>query len=308
MNSITESEQPPPVFRTDTLAVVPSGAALGADVCGIDLNRPLSDAQVAVVKAAWAKHLVLRFRDQPHLSLEGIAAFSRHFGVLDARPIGSGDMASAHDALPPEITVISNVKIEGKPLGALGDREAVWHTDMTYNERPPKGACLYAVEVPPAGGNTHFTNMYEAYESLAPEVKQRIQQLRCIHDASRNSAGELRLGFSDNTDPRKTVGAVHPLVVEHAETRRKCLLLGRRRGAYVVDLPLDESEALLDMLWAHASRPEQTWMQVWKVGDLVMWDNSCTMHRRDSFDPAARRLMYRTQIAASAPPHAPASS
>jgi taurine dioxygenase len=209
-------------------------------------------------------------------------------------------MSREHDALPPDITVISNVKVGGRPLGALGDGEAVWHADMTYNERPPKGACLYAVEVPPSGGDTHFASMYLAYETLPASLKERITGLKCIHDASRNSAGELRLGFADNTDPRKTIGASHPLVFTHPDTGRPCLLLGRRRNAYIVGLGLDESEVLLDQLWAHATRPELTWTQVWKVGDVMMWDNSCTMHRRDSFDASSRRLMYRTQIAGGA--------
>jgi taurine dioxygenase len=118
-----------------------------------------------------------------------------------------------------------------------------------------------------------------------------------VHDASRNSAGELRLGFKDNTDPRQTVGAVHPLVVKHAGSGRPHLLLGRRPNAYIQGLPLEESEALLDQLWAHATQPRFTWTQVWQVGDLVMWDNAATLHRRDAFDPQSRRLMYRTQIA-----------
>ncbi|NDZ14056.1 hypothetical protein C7T35_29220 [Variovorax sp. WS11] len=285
---------------THAPTVSPSGAALGADIGSIDLNEALAPAQVDAIKAAWADHLVLRFRNQKRLTLENLVAFSRHFGTLDKRPTASGKMSVEHDALPPAITVISNVKVGGKPLGALGDGEAVWHADMTYNERPPKGACLYAVEVPPAGGDTHFSNMYRAYETLDPTLQSRIRDLRCVHDASRNSAGELRLGFSDNTDPRQTVGATHPLVSVHAVTGRACLLLGRRRNAYIAGLDLEESEALLDQLWAHATRPELTWTQVWKVGDVMMWDNSCTMHRRDSFDPGARRLMYRTQIAGDA--------
>lgn len=285
-----------------TLTVAPSGAPLCADVEGIDMNQPLAPREVELIRDAWAKHLVLRFRGQQALTLEGLARFSRQFGPLDRRPTASMDMSREHDALPPEITVISNVKVGGKPLGALGDGEAVWHTDMTYNETPPKGACLYAVEVPPAGGNTHFANMYAAYETLPPALKERIQGLRCVHDASRNSAGELRLGYEDVTDPRQTRGAVHPLVSTHAVTGRKCLLLGRRRNAYIVGLELAESEQLLDALWAHATRPELTWTQVWKVGDVMMWDNTCTMHRRDAFDPASRRLMYRTQIAGTVAP------
>jgi taurine dioxygenase len=284
-------------IRPSTLAVRPTGAPLGADIEGIDMNAPLGAAEVDTLKNAWARHQVLRFRGQQGLTLEGLARFSRSFGALDKRPTPSKPMSSEYERLPPEIAVISNVKVEGKALGALGDGEAAWHTDMTYNEIPPKGACLYAVEVPPAGGNTQFANMYAAYETLPAALKERIQGLRCIHDASRNSAGELRIGYEEVTDPRRTRGAVQPLVSTHAVTGRKCLLLGRRRNAYIVGLPVQESETLLDTLWEHATRPELTWTQVWQVGDVVMWDNTCTMHRRDAFDPATRRLMYRTQIA-----------
>jgi taurine dioxygenase len=206
-------------------------------------------------------------------------------------------MSKEYDELPSEITVISNVQVGGKPMGALGDGEAVWHADMTYNEIPPKGACLLAKEVPPTGGNTHFANMFMAYETLPTDLKKRIQGLSCVHDASRNSAGELRLGFVDNTDPRQTMGAVHPLVIAHAETGLPCLMLGRRRNAYIKGLSLEESEALLDQIWEHATQERFTWTQVWSVGDMVMWDNSCTLHKRDSFDPSTRRLMLRTQIA-----------
>ena len=279
------------------ITVRPSGAALAADIEGIDMNEPLQSAQVKAIQDAWARHCVLRFRGQQGLTLAGLASFSRNFGPLDLRPKASMAMSKEHDELPPEITVISNVKVGGKPLGALGDGEAVWHTDMTYNEIPPKGACLYSVEVPPAGGNTHFADMYTAYETLPEAMKKRIQGLRCVHDASRNSAGELRLGYENVTDPRNTKGAIQPIVSTHAVTGRPCLLLGRRRNAYIVGLELEESEELLDALWAHATRPELTWTQEWKVGDVMMWDNTCTMHKRDAFDPGSRRLMYRTQIA-----------
>jgi taurine dioxygenase len=289
-------------LTTDTVAttglrIAPSGRALGADVEGLDMTRPLTDSALEAIQAAWDEHLVLRVRGQREMTLDQFVAFSRRFGELDKRPIASGEMSRALAELPPEITVISNVKQDGKPIGGLGDAESVWHADMTYNERPPKAACLFAVEIPPSGGNTYFANMYLAYETLPPDLKERAETLRCVHDASRNSAGELRNGFVDNDDPRKTVGAVHPLVRTHPRTGRKCLLLGRRRGAYLVGLPLEESEALLNQLWAHATAAHLTWGQEWRLGDVVMWDNTCTMHRRDAFDPSTRRLMYRTQIA-----------
>lgn len=288
-----------PQATATRFTIHPFDAALGADVQDIDLNQPLDQEQVRSLQAAWAEHLVLRFRGQDALTLESQIAFSRHFGKLDRRPTASYQMSQQHDELPSEITVISNVKIDNKPLGALGDGEAVWHSDMTYNEHPPRGACLRAQEVPPSGGDTSFANLHMGYDTLDATTKERIASLHCVHDASRNSAGELRLGFKDNLDPRQTVGAVHPLVVQHAGSGRPHLLLGRRPKAYIKGLPLEESEALLDHLWAHATQPRFTWTQIWRVGDLMMWDNAATLHRRDSFDPQSRRLMYRTQIAST---------
>jgi taurine dioxygenase len=178
---------------------------------------------------------------------------------------------------------------------------------MSYNEKTPIGSLLYALEVPPAGGDTGFSNMYAAFETLPAELKRAIIGRSCKHDSSRTSVGDLRKGFKDVTDPREAPGAVHPIVRTHPATRRNALFLGRRRNACIVGLPLDESEDLLNRLWAHASRPELAWYQQWKVGDLVMWDNRCAMHRRDAFDPASRRLMHRTQIKGDRPFFDPAT-
>ena len=283
--------------QASVTTAVSTGKALGADIQGIDLRSPLAAEQVARLEEAWSEHLVLRFRRQGGMSQQDLVRFSSYFGDLDARPVRGSQHGSSQEDVPPEINVISNVLVDGKPIGGLGSYEAVWHADMTYNERPPKGSCLYAIEIPPQGGATSFTNMYLAYETLPPELKDRIDGLRCIHDASRNSTGELRVGYKDVNDPRQTVGAIHPVVRVHPVTQRRCLLLGRRRGAYLQGLPLAESEALLDALWRHATHPSLTWTQVWELGDAILWDNRCTMHRRDAFDPGSRRIMYRTQIA-----------
>jgi taurine dioxygenase len=141
--------------------------------------------------------------------------------------------------------------------------------------------------------------MYLAYERLPPELKRRIAGKRAVHDATYNSAGLVRKGYEDVSDPRKAPGARHPLVSIHPETRRECLFLGRRRNSYIEGLELSESEQLLDALWAHATQAAFTFRQQWRVGDVVLWDNRCTLHRRDAFDPAARRLLHRTQIKAS---------
>ena len=284
------------VNAVDGITVTRLGNSLGAEVSGLDFGQPIGQAAVELLGRAWAENLVLRFRGLQGLGPDELIAFSRHFGELDQRPISSGERGAYFKVDRPELTIISNVVVDGKPIGGLGAYEADWHADMTYVERPPKGSCLYAVEIPPAGGNTHFANMYLAYDTLDENTKARIEGLTCIHDASRNSAGELRRGFAETPDPRQTVGPTHPLVRIHPVTGRRCLLLGRRRNAYIHGYTLEDSEKLLDHLWNHATQAEFAWTQQWQLGDMVMWDNRCTMHRRDAFDAASRRLMLRTQI------------
>jgi len=174
------------------IIVIPTGAALGADVTGVDLMKPLDVAAFKAIEAAWHQHLVLRFRGQ-QLDDPGLLAFARRFGDLDQAPVHAvGDT----DVDPyPEITVMSNIKVNGKPIGNLGHYEAEWHTDMSYNEKTPIGSLLYALEVPAEGGDTGFSNMYAAFETLPPELKRAMLGKSCKHDSSRTSVGDLRKGF-----------------------------------------------------------------------------------------------------------------
>src|SRR5438445_7125082 len=249
------------VIEREQIVARPTGAALGADIEGVDLAGPLRPETVAVIKAAWGEHLVLRFRGQ-RLSDDDLMRFSHHFGQLDWAPV-----AATNDA--PEgreyIMVVSNVVENGQPIGQLGAYEAIWHTDMSYVAEPPSASALYSLEVPPSGGDTGFCNMYRAYETLPAELRQQIEGKLCRHDASRNSAGELRRGFVDAPDASQTVGAEHPIVRTHPVTGRKALFLGRRRNGYIPGLPLAASESLLDALWAHATKDEFTWYQQWRV-------------------------------------------
>ena len=282
-----------------TMWVQPTGAALAADVHGVDLSQPMSDATFQKILEAWGEHLVLRFSGQK-LDDPTLMKFSARFGELDRAPITAAnhdrkDSGIADDAID-WVAVIASVKKDGKAVGGLGSYELVWHTDRSYNPLPPRASLLYALEVPPDGGNSGFLNMYAAYESLPEELKRAIEGKTCIHDSSRNSAGELRRGFQTTPDVTKTPGAVHPLVRLHPVTKRKALFLGRRPGAYIHGLSVAESEKLLDALWAHATQDRFVWYQKWRIGDLVMWDNRCVMHRRDAFDETLRRLMHRTQI------------
>ena len=279
--------------------IQPTGGALGADVYGVDLSQPVSDAAFRKIAEAWGEHLVLRFSGQK-IDDPTMMKFSARFGELDRVPIAAVGFdrmdSGVVDKAREWVAVIASIKKDGKAVGGLGSYELVWHTDMSYNPLPPRASLLYALEVPPDGGNTGFLNMYAAYETLPDELKRAIEGKTCIHDSSRNSAGELRKGFQTTYDVTKTPGAVHPLVRLHPVSGRKALFLGRRPGAYIHGLSVEESEALLDAVWAHATQERFAWYQKWRIGDLVMWDNRCVMHRRDAFDEGLRRLMHRTQI------------
>jgi len=274
------------------MTVNPSGAALAADIHNVEL-KSLSDGAFAEIHRAWLDHLVLRFRGQ-QLNVDDLVSFSRRFGDLDWAPVQETGRRFVEGH--PEIYVVSNVIENGVPIGSLGAGEAVWHTDMSYLENPPKASMLYALEVPPAGGDTHFCNMYRAYDSLPDVLRERASGLALKHDATYNSGGYVRQGLAATDDPVSSEGVYHPLVRTHPETGRRVLYLGRRRNAYLCGLPLAESEALLDELWSYATREEISWKAEWQPGDVVLWDNRCTMHRRDSFDPSSRRILYRTQI------------
>jgi len=284
--------------RAEPIEVIATGAALGAEVRGIDL-RDLDAAQFSAIERAWHAHQVILVRNQT-LDDHELIAFSRRFGALDWAPIQETGRRFVEGL--PEIYIVSNVMVNGEPIGSLGAGEAVWHTDMSYLDVPPMASMLYALEVPPAGGNTSFCSMYSVYQALPEALKQRIADLKIKHDGTYNSGGYLRQGVTATDDPRTSPGAVHPLVCTHPDTGRHMLYLGRRRNAYLMGLELAESEALLDELWDFVARPEFAWEHVWRVGDLVLWDNRCTMHRRDPFDAASRRIMHRTQIKGSAAP------
>jgi alpha-ketoglutarate-dependent taurine dioxygenase len=282
----------------ETLDVIPTGAALGAEIRGVDL-RDLDDAAFARVIQAWHENSVLLFRNQT-LNDEDLIAFSHRLGDLDRAPIQETGRRFVEGL--PEIYIVSNVKVNGEPIGSLGDGEAVWHTDMSYLEVPPKASLLYSLEVPPIGGNTSFCSMYAIHAALPARLKDRIAGLKIKHDGTYNSGGYVRQGVTPTDDPRTSPGAVHPLVCTHPDTGRRMLYLGRRRNAYLIGLELADSEALLDELWAFVKQPEFAWEHVWRVGDLLWWDNRCTMHRRDAFDPKARRIMHRTQVKGDGPP------
>lgn len=282
------------------IEVIPTGAALGAEVRGIDLTAPLPPETFDAIQQAWYDHTVLLFRGQK-LSDDDLIRFSRHFGELDIAPASATDKAGAQEKSRPEIWIISNVVENGKPIGALGDKEAEWHTDMSYVEEPPMASVLHSLEIPARGGDTSFANMYKALETLPAGLRREIESRVCNHDSSTTSVGELRAGAGAVLDVRVAPGAKHPMIRTHPATGGKVLYLGRRLNAYVPGLDLAASEKLLDALWAHCTKPEFAWTHRWRVGDLLIWDNRAAIHRRDGFNGAERRVLHRTQIKGDRP-------
>ncbi|MCY4230697.1 MAG: TauD/TfdA family dioxygenase [Alphaproteobacteria bacterium] len=287
---------------TAAIEVVPTGFALGAEIRGIDARKPVPPETAKTLREAWKQHLVLLFRGQTGLTDQQLITFTQVFGPLQAAPnsdvtAGFGSFAD----VPPEVAVISNIKVDGRPIGALGAGEADWHTDMSFIEEPPAGSCLYAIEVPASGGNTSFINMHRALDTLDEEMADAVNGVQCVHDLSLTSTGSRRQGVAEVADVREAPGARHPVLRTHPDTKRKALFLGRRRNAWLVGFEVEDSERLLDCLWAHATDEAHVWEHRWREGDIVLWDNRAVMHRRDAFDPATRRLMHRTQVKGGRP-------
>tara|TARA_A100001037_G_scaffold209362_1_gene187579 strand:+ start:754 stop:1623 length:870 start_codon:yes stop_codon:yes gene_type:complete len=264
---------------------------IGAEIRGIDLSARLTESDVAAIRSAWLDNLVLVFRDQD-LSDADLVRFSRHFGDLDRVPGWEPFSPAGY----PEVLTISNVQEDGTAIGVLGDGEASWHTDMSYLDQPPPGSLLYSLEVPASGGDTCFTSMYAALDALPPELLLEIEGRVLNHDSSHDSAGNPRSNHQAFVDVSEAPGARHPIISRHPETGRPVLYLGRRLHAWVVGESIEDSEALLDRIWQHCTDDAFTYRHKWEIGDLLMWDNRCTMHRRDPFDAGARRIMHRTQL------------
>jgi taurine dioxygenase len=280
------------LVTTTAIRIRPTGAALGADVEGAELGD-LADDGFRALRKGLQDHLVLRFRGSAIYDRSFIG-LARRFGAIEPP---EGHTRTAEMTVPgfPEMSIISNLIEDGVARGEAGDGELRWHTDHGFMERPVALSMLLARALPSARGDTSFANMYRAYEELPADLKARIAGLKVKHQASHTSTGQRRPGYLDlaSDDPRELPGALHPIVRTHPETGRKGLYLGRRFGAYIPPLPLAESEALLDALWHHATRTHLTWTQRWRVGDLIVWDNRCTLHRREGFAGHGLRRLHR---------------
>ena len=275
-------------------------APLGAEVLGLDLSEPLRAAEIDHIRQALAERGVLVLRDQARLAPGEHIAFSRAFGPLQIHI-----QHHFHHPCHPEILVVSNVVENGRPIG-LGDAGRYWHSDLSYMAEPSLGSLLHAQELPEEGGDTLFANLVAAYESLAPELRRRIDGLQAVHSyEARNKAqqavsGEKRPGLSEAQ--RASVPPVtHPVVRVHPESGRKALFVNEGFTTHIVGLPEPESRALLAELFAVSVAERFIYRHRWQPHDLVFWDNRQTIHLATPFPQHLRRKLYRTTVQGDVP-------
>jgi taurine dioxygenase len=270
----------------------PLNDSFACEVVGLRLWERLDDRSVGQLRHLWADHPVLVFRRQA-LSEQELAGFSALFGPLER--VVRTDWASP---MVPEVGLISNLKDgQARPIGGLGDGEIQWHSDQSYMMNPATGAMLYALELPPEGGTTSWVDLCAAYAGLPDPLKRMVEGRRAVFSYLKRLAGYQGVDRVISEEAkRKTPPVLHPLVHTHPMTGRKALYLDSTTTVGIDGMDDFSGAALLDEIYAFATRPEFVYRHHWRVGDVVMWDNGFTMHRREPFDPGARRLMKRTTI------------
>jgi taurine dioxygenase len=281
-----------------TFDIRPLPAVLGAEITGIDLGQPLSDIGFEAIRSALADRQVLVFRDQ-HVTPEQHIEFSRRFGPLEIH-VQHHFHLSGH----PEILIVSNVIEDGKPIG-LADAGRYWHSDLSYLREPSLGSLLHAQELPEQEGDTLFATMFEAYDALPEDLRERIDGLEAVHDYSarnrkQQAASALRPGLTAEQASR-VPPVVHPVVRVHPANGRKALFVNEGFTTHIVGLPEDESDALLARLFKHSTEDRFIYRHRWQPFDLVMWDNRSTLHLATGCPPDLRRTLYRTTVRGDVP-------
>ncbi len=272
------------------LTTRPLSPALGAEIIGVDLSQGISPALAAQLQDIWHENLVILLRGQK-LSMEDQVRFAECFGP--PAKIHTPGHRAGHDA----VMLITNVRENGKLIGALPDGEMHFHTDQCHQERPAKASMLYAIDIPSVGGNTLFANAYMAYETLPADVKRRIEGKKAINGYDYDNASMKRGTKIADGVPHYA----HPVVRTHPATARKALYVNRLMTLAIEGMPEAESDELLGVLFDHQEQRQFVYEHVWRVGDILMWDNRCTLHARTDFSAAERRLMRRVTILGEKP-------
>ncbi|MGE3623203.1 MAG: TauD/TfdA dioxygenase family protein [Bdellovibrionales bacterium] len=278
------------------MQIIPTNAAAGAEIRGVDLSKPIDAATFAAIDGAFNEYGVIFFRDQ-NLTPAQQMAFSRMFGEIER------NMFSESWSVPgePDMVVVSNITKDGKLIGAKRAGEA-WHSDMCYTPRPPRGSMLYAQEVPELFGmtlgDTCFASAAAAYDALPEATKRRIADLQVIF----SFRGRKRSYPVSEEQMNRYPDVQHPLVRTHPATGRKCLYVMRDDSTGIAGMPQDEAAALIAALADHIVRPEFVYRHRWRKGDVLMWDNCTVQHKAiQDYDLPQRRLMHRTTMGGSAP-------
>jgi taurine dioxygenase len=256
------------------------------EVAGVDLAR-LDEAETQAIKAAWLAHKILVFHDQ-QLDEDGLVAFAERLGDVEIH------LRQTRTTGRREVLLVSNVKEDGKPIGRLGNQELNWHMDQIFMAQPTAGTMLYAESVTPEGGDTWFCDLGAAYAALPADLKARVEGRRAVHSAA---TADRRVGIQLTEEQRRNAPEIsHPLVRTHPLAGEKTLYFSMNHTARIDGMSEDDSLELIEALRRHATQPQFVYAHHWRVGDLVLWDNAATMHRRDPFPDHFPRLMRRVGI------------
>jgi len=271
--------------------IVRLSPALGAEIRGVDTSRPVADEVFREIEQAWHRHLVILLRAQS-LTEDEQVRFARRFGELS--PIHTSHHSDTNKA----VMYIGNRKKDGKIVGALPLGEMQFHSDQCYRERPAMGTMLYSIEIPKEGGNTLFANAYKAYEALPPEARSLIEGRKAVQVYDYDGGV---LDRKHMVAPKDGMSFTHPVARTHPATGQKALYVNRLMTHHIEGLPEDESEQLLDLMFKTIERPEFIYEHRWRIGDLLLWDNRCTLHARRDFNPNENRWMRRVTIQGDRP-------
>jgi taurine dioxygenase len=273
------------------IEVIPLSSALGAEIRGVDASQPIGTADFQEIEKAWHDHLVIVLRGQ-QLDEDQQVAFAQRFGELS--PIHTDHHSEKNKA----VMYIGNRKKDGRIIGALPLGEMQFHSDQCYRERPAMGTMLYSIEIPAEGGNTLFANAYKAYDALPDPVRNTVEGKNAVQVYD---YGGGVLDRKHMVSPEAGMSFAHPVARTHPATGRKALYVNRLMTHHIEGLPEGESERLLGLLFDTIERPDFIYEHRWRVGDLLLWDNRCTLHARRDFDPNERRWMRRVTIKGDRP-------
>jgi taurine dioxygenase len=284
------------VVTRSRLEIVPLTQHIGAELRGLDLSQPLSDADVAAINKAWLDHIVILFRGQK-LEQEDLLRLTSYFGAIGHIRRPPKYFPPGFNKILPNIMLISNIRENGEPIGALPDGEMMFHHDMIHSANPDAGTLLYSVEIPSQGGDTLFASGYAAYETMDPALRDKLEGKRARHHYN---YGSVQKGDGKGTEAFGE--ATHPLFRTHDQTNRKAVYVNRLMTVGIEGMSDEEATPLLNQVFDHSEKPEFVYAHKWQVGDVLLWDNRCSTHARTDFPSTERRLMLRTTIESKAPP------